>query len=572
MASITSYSGTSVEPPTRCSSCLKVTRSVASFLLSHIGLLSLVVGYCIMGAFIFESLEKGNEIQTKRQMKEKRLAMTDQLWGITKGMEVLHQENWTTEVTTSLKKFEKQLIIALKDKGWDGKEDENTVNWTFAGALFYSITVITTIGYGHIAPKTPVGKIVTIFYAIVGIPITVLCWSNIGDAMANAFRFCYWKICCYVYVKKTKKRRKRVLSRQRAMSMRYPASIQRGRSMRRTQRPSQRSADSKITTQTSQTVDSRATVQTQDSGQSKISDGSHSVSDPDNRSDDQVDRDFSLTTNGVGRPAGSRGPVNKKSANLGVGPELVGTQKDIVPQAGGRYLETPGGGQLNVKEGEISTGGEESQSAGSGKERFSAKDKWAAVAKGRTSFLRGERDSQKSATSGASGGSNNGSPGPGHPVPVMVPRGHQQRVARLPEDNWTDDQQSYYEEFYYEESEDDGGDDYSRKPVPILLSILLVIVYIVGGAFLFQMWEGWSFLDSSYFCFITLTTIGFGDLTPDQKNVDGEQRIALCSLYLLFGIAMIAMSFNLVQEEVINSVKSVAKMLGIIKEIGRASV
>ena len=55
-------------------------------------------------------------------------------------------------------------------------------------------------------------------------------------------------------------------------------------------------------------------------------------------------------------------------------------------------------------------------------------------------------------------------------------------------------------------------------------------------------------------------------MTPDQKNVDGEQRIALCSLYLLFGIAMIAMSFNLVQEEVINSVKSVGKMLGILKD------
>ncbi len=43
-------------------------------------------------------------------------------------------------------------------------------------------------GYGHIAPKTAVGKIVTIFYAIVGMPLTVLCWSNIGAAMANAFR------------------------------------------------------------------------------------------------------------------------------------------------------------------------------------------------------------------------------------------------------------------------------------------------------------------------------------------------------------------------------------------------
>ena len=43
-------------------------------------------------------------------------------------------------------------------------------------------------------------------------------------------------------------------------------------------------------------------------------------------------------------------------------------------------------------------------------------------------------------------------------------------------------------------------------------------------------------------------------------------RIALCSIYLLFGIAMIAMSFNLLQEEVINSVKGVGRMLGIVKD------
>ena len=66
----------------------------------------------------------------------------------------------------------------------------------------------------------------------------------------------------------------------------------------------------------------------------------------------------------------------------------------------------------------------------------------------------------------------------------------------------------------------------------------------------FQEWEGWSLLDSSYFCFITLTTIGFGDLVPDQNDTDGEIRIALNALYLLFGIALICMSFNLVQEEV----------------------
>ena len=71
---------------------------------------------------------------------------------ISRGMEVLHQENWTSEVSSSLKRFEKQLIIALKEEGWDGKEDEGTVTWTFAGALFYCITVITTIGKSAVSP------------------------------------------------------------------------------------------------------------------------------------------------------------------------------------------------------------------------------------------------------------------------------------------------------------------------------------------------------------------------------------------------------------------------------------
>ena len=71
-------------PPTKCASCCKFLKSVISFLLSHIGLLSLVVGYCIMGAFIFEILERSNELEIKRNMTKNRHLVTDQLWDITK--------------------------------------------------------------------------------------------------------------------------------------------------------------------------------------------------------------------------------------------------------------------------------------------------------------------------------------------------------------------------------------------------------------------------------------------------------------------------------------------------------
>ncbi|CAB3255002.1 unnamed protein product [Arctia plantaginis] len=118
------------------------------------------------------------------------------------------------------------------------------------------------------------------------------------------------------------------------------------------------------------------------------------------------------------------------------------------------------------------------------------------------------------------------------------------------------------------------------KPVPIWLCVFLVASYIVAGTFLFKRWESWAYLDAAYFCFITLTTIGFGDFVPAQgrrKESDESHRgasedaaaavhsIALCSLYLLFGIALLAMSFNLVQEEVRANVAALATKLGIIK-------
>lgn len=74
-------------------------------------------------------------------------------------------------------------------RGYDGKELDVSAQWTFTGSFLYSLTVITTIGYGNTAAKTYFGKTLTIVFAIIGIPLMLLFLTNIGDVMAKIFRF-----------------------------------------------------------------------------------------------------------------------------------------------------------------------------------------------------------------------------------------------------------------------------------------------------------------------------------------------------------------------------------------------
>uniref|UniRef100_A0A7M4E4E2 Potassium two pore domain channel subfamily K member 3 n=2 Tax=Crocodylus porosus TaxID=8502 RepID=A0A7M4E4E2_CROPO len=69
------------------------------------------------------------------------------------------------------------------------------------------------------------------------------------------------------------------------------------------------------------------------------------------------------------------------------------------------------------------------------------------------------------------------------------------------------------------------------------------------GAAAFSYYEHWSFFHAYYYCFITLTTIGFGDYVALQKDEALQtmpQYVAFSFVYILTGLTVIGAFLNLV--------------------------
>lgn len=80
--------------------------------------------------------------------------------------------------------------------------------------------------------------------------------------------------------------------------------------------------------------------------------------------------------------------------------------------------------------------------------------------------------------------------------------------------------------------------------LPVSLAVLLLVAYMMLGAFIFTLWEDWTFFESFYFVFISMSTIGFGDYVPDHP-----MYMMATFIYLLFGLALTSMCINVVQEK-----------------------
>lgn len=79
--------------------------------------------------------------------------------------------------------------------------------------------------------------------------------------------------------------------------------------------------------------------------------------------------------------------------------------------------------------------------------------------------------------------------------------------------------------------------------LPIKLAISIWVVFMICGGFLFNLWEtDFGIFNSIYFVFISLSTIGLGDVVPEHTRFT-----MLAFPYLIVGFALTAMCINVIQ-------------------------
>lgn len=414
-------------------------------------------------------------------------------------------ESVRANVTRIIATYVNQVVHAIKDEGWNGASNFDDINWTFEGGVLFAITVITTIGYGHVTPQTQYGKLLTMLYAVIGIPLFFIYLSKNGDMMASLFRLAYARGCKPVF---------RMISRRRSRNATKNGLYN--------------------------SMQSLALIANLDSTVMRL----HHKDSTNSNDSTNLDRNLSIhstkTTHSEGSPPAD---VSKKTKSI----RSYGKTKGKVPRLLKRSVSTKSFrdlrrnavaelGSRQVTENDnmltIVPGGKLIIPQSSSLDSYNRPYK---------KFLSSENMNISTSNSGI----NNGPSHNGVKRKLII-----HNVPKPSSDDKT-------------------------VNVPISLTLCMMFIYILIGATVFCMWENPDYIKWSYFCFVTLSTIGFGDIVPGTK-IDSEnpkEKMITLVFYVAIGLSFFAMCFKLMQEEAMNKLRRIGQRMGILKrpEEGQAA-
>ncbi|TKR73780.1 hypothetical protein L596_021052 [Steinernema carpocapsae] len=188
----------------------------------HFFVICMVILYVIVGAHVIRWIETSGEVTQKKptlaQLREENDISTRtprqtiyqrsrkciinamlQINNITKG----HADAYNTIVLSELdfcylkdmKTRDLQTGCQTREKRSDQlspvKYETPSDRWTFMNSFVFCFTLITTIGYGNVAPITFSGRLFVIIYCCVGVPLAMLTLANLGKFLSSFIHFCF---------------------------------------------------------------------------------------------------------------------------------------------------------------------------------------------------------------------------------------------------------------------------------------------------------------------------------------------------------------------------------------------
>uniref|UniRef100_A0A0A1X648 TWiK family of potassium channels protein 7 n=1 Tax=Zeugodacus cucurbitae TaxID=28588 RepID=A0A0A1X648_ZEUCU len=152
--------------------------------------LILLILLCGFGGLMFRYTEGTSENIYKCEVRKVKRDFIDNLWTVSHNM---REDDWKSLARQKLRKFEDELnsLAELGIRRYPGQK-----SWNFVNCILFCWTVITSIGYGHIAPVTTFGRTLAIVYAIIGIPLFLLILADYGKLFTRALKF------LWVYVRR----------------------------------------------------------------------------------------------------------------------------------------------------------------------------------------------------------------------------------------------------------------------------------------------------------------------------------------------------------------------------------
>uniref|UniRef100_A0A8R1I4I5 RRM domain-containing protein n=1 Tax=Caenorhabditis japonica TaxID=281687 RepID=A0A8R1I4I5_CAEJA len=152
--------------------------------LFHIVLIIATVAYIIAGAYLFTKIEHQAELDRYQAYHNTYLHIVDNLY------QLQSQNRSVSDVENLIDTFTSINFRAFKDglKPSDFVAPKDTSRWSMISAIFFTTTVLTSIGYGNLIPISTSGKIFCVGYAIFGIPLTLVTIADMAKFVADIMK------------------------------------------------------------------------------------------------------------------------------------------------------------------------------------------------------------------------------------------------------------------------------------------------------------------------------------------------------------------------------------------------